>query len=47
MSQFMIIFKNEIFNVSTFVALAYNKPIYEVRTKLLIKYGYENNEKSK
>ena len=24
MSRFMIIFKNEIFNVSTFLALAYN-----------------------
>jgi hypothetical protein len=24
--------------------IAYNKPIYEVRTKLLIKYRYEKNE---
>ena len=30
MSQFMIIFKNEIFNVSTFVALAYKGRGYEI-----------------
>ena len=33
MSRFMIIFKNEIFNVSTFLALAYNYWIYTIKPK--------------